>query len=100
MTNYSDKLRSPQWQKKRLQILNRDEFTCCNCGDSEKTLHVHHKMYQYGKDPWDYIDSNFVTLCSDCHESEEFYKQEFNGLVQDLLFYFPHQIYDTKKITV
>lgn len=64
---YADKLKSPKWQKKRLEILERDEWKCKNCGEDGKTLHVHHKKYTNGKDPWDYNNDNFVTLCNDCH---------------------------------
>lgn len=30
---YSQKLRDPRWQKKRLEILERDSFTCQHCHD-------------------------------------------------------------------
>ena len=67
---YSEKLRDPRWQKKRLEILSRDCFTCRGCGDKTRTLHVHHRNYQRGKEPWDYANSVLVTLCEDCHEYE------------------------------
>jgi hypothetical protein len=67
---YSEKLQHPKWQEKRLLILQRDEFTCRECGDKEKMLHVHHKYYENGKEPWDYEDSSLITLCKDCHENE------------------------------
>lgn len=51
---YSDKLKSPKWQKKRLEIMKRDKFACKLCGDTETQLHVHHKEYINGNDPWDY----------------------------------------------
>lgn len=31
-------------------------------------LHVHHKHYIKGKEPWDYDDSALITLCADCHK--------------------------------
>lgn len=65
---YIEKLRHPKWQKKRLQILDRDGFKCTECGDTEATLNVHHLSYDYGKDPWDYPDENMKTLCENCHE--------------------------------
>ena len=68
---YSEKLKDPRWQKKRLEILNRDKFTCQNCGDETKTLHVHHKLYIHGCEPWDYEDKYLLTLCYSCHEDEE-----------------------------
>ncbi len=69
MSTYYEKLRSPQWQKKRLEIMQRDSFQCMSCGDSERTLNVHHKTYRKNAEPWDYKDENFITLCEDCHES-------------------------------
>lgn len=68
---YSKKLKDPKWQKKRLEILNRDDWKCKSCGDKEKTLHVHHTGYR-GTDPWDTPDNMLITLCEDCHELESF----------------------------
>jgi len=67
---YLAKLRDPRWQKKRLKILERDEWTCQICGDSESTLHVHHRRYIVGREPWEYHDGCLVTLCEGCHEFE------------------------------
>src|SRR6266436_2180757 len=67
---YAQKLRDPRWQKKRLEIMQRDEFVCTACGDTESTLNVHHRFYQNGKDPWDYPDWSLVTLCESCHLEE------------------------------
>lgn len=80
---YADQLKKPQWQKKRLDILNRDGFTCKACGDKETTLHVHHFKYQKGKLPWEYPDTNFITLCESCHEEEElFVKLQHEGFIK------------------
>lgn len=69
-SEYSKKLLDPRWQKKRLEILQRDEFTCQSCFDTENTLHVHHRRYFPGREPWD-IDNKFlVTLCASCHQEE------------------------------
>jgi 5-methylcytosine-specific restriction endonuclease McrA len=68
MTSYHDKLLDPRWQRRRLQILLRDNFTCQECFDSKKTIHVHHKIYRFNIDPWDYPDEDLITLCEDCHE--------------------------------
>lgn len=64
-TNYSEKLRDPRWQKKRLEIFNRDKFTCVLCLDKSTTLHVHHEEY-FG-DPWEAENGNLKTLCAHCH---------------------------------
>jgi len=90
---YSEKLKSPMWQKQRLSILNRDNFTCqkCNCTDTQ--LHVHHYKYISGRDPWEYEDDNFVTLCKYCHIMIELLKG-YNG--QNIAFKkFPFYVTDT-----
>ncbi len=74
---YSEKLRDPRWQKKRLEILNRDGFACRLCGDKETELHIHHKKYH--GDPWEAKDENLETLCKDCHRFLEYFKKEEFG---------------------
>jgi len=84
MKKYSDKLKDPKWQRKRLEILERDDFMCCSCQDDENTLHVHHKKYIYGKNPWDYENSELITLCESCHEDIERYRLEILNVVSEL----------------
>lgn len=67
MATYAQKLLHPKWQKKRLEILTRDNFACFWCGDTETTLHVHHEMYN-GSNPWDTPNECLTTLCADCHK--------------------------------
>ena len=66
---YFAKLKDPRWQKLRLEILERDGWACRCCGNEESTLHVHHKYYESGFDPWDYDPGTLETLCKECHES-------------------------------
>ena len=68
MTPYLQKLKDPRWQKKRLEIFERDEFTCQFCQSPDNTLHVHHRLYLKGSDPWDYNADDLVTLCESCHD--------------------------------
>lgn len=68
---YAEKLRDPRWQKKRLEILERDEWRCRRCGDPTKTLHVHHGYYEPGYEPWDYDSRTMWTLCEECHENTQ-----------------------------
>jgi hypothetical protein len=70
--NYSELLKSPKWQKKRLEIMNRDGWKCKDCGDENKQLQVHHIKYEHGKLPWEYEDNNFETLCNECHQIKHF----------------------------
>ena len=64
---YAEKLKDPRWQKKRLEILERDKWSCQWCGNKEATLHVHHEYYEPGGDPWEVWDELLTTLCEDCH---------------------------------
>ena len=85
-TSYSEKLLDPRWQRKRLEILQRDGFKCVDCGDETKTLHVHHCYYDNATDgPWDYPDHSLVTLCVDCHEQEEDEIRIWRGMLQGVL---------------
>lgn len=67
---YSSLLEKREWGAKRVAILARDNYTCTHCGAKEGLgvqLHVHHKHYIYGLDPWEYKDTELVTLCEKCH---------------------------------
>jgi hypothetical protein len=74
--DYSKKLQNPNWQRKRLEILNRDNFQCIACGSKDKELHVHHRWYIFGNDIWDYPDICFETLCHECHTYIELHIKE------------------------
>lgn len=69
--SYAHKLQDPRWQKRRLEILTRDKFTCQKCEDTKETLHIHHRHYATGREPWDYPNELLVTLCKKCHKEEE-----------------------------
>lgn len=68
---YAEKLLDPKWQRKRLEVLNRDSWMCQYCFDSTNTLHVHHLRYEsYYENPWDYPLEYLVTACNKCHKEE------------------------------
>ena len=69
MGSYSDLLRSPMWQKKRLEVMQAKGFACEICGNTEQMLHVHHKEYFKGNEPWEYDNKQLVVLCKHCHEN-------------------------------
>lgn len=79
--NYSEQLKDPRWQKKRLDILSRDSFTCLLCSDKDTTLHIHHIEYLPGRQPWEYEDDNFQTLCKHCHAVSEKVKSFSNSVL-------------------
>jgi hypothetical protein len=67
-TEYQKKLLSPLWQKKRLEIFERDKWKCRLCEDEEATLNVHHLKYMgYGAHPADSPNEDLITYCEDCH---------------------------------
>ena len=58
----------PRWQKKRLEVMQAHNFSCEICGDKESTLHIHHKQYLKGYEPWDYKIDQLSCVCETCHE--------------------------------
>jgi len=85
MTEYSDKLKSPKWQKKRLEIFQRDSFTCERCKSTEKTLNVHHTAYIANCEPWDYPNFYYMTLCDDCHQEEHDQRESLEKQLMETL---------------
>jgi 5-methylcytosine-specific restriction endonuclease McrA len=85
MATYQEKLKDPRWQKKRLVILSRDNFTCLFCGSTDKTLHIHHIEYEKGKEPWEYNNDWLKTLCCDCHETETIHRDSFDYKIKRVL---------------
>jgi len=82
--NYSEKLKSPKWQKKRLEILQRDSFKCSLCGDCETELHVHHLKYT-GVNPENAPSEDLETLCKDCHWAKTFLdKDSFRPFIKGI----------------
>jgi len=71
---YSELLRHPFWQRKRLEIFQRDNFTCRKCTDTLSNLQVHHIYYIDDHKPWEYPDEALITLCDLCHAKAEFSK--------------------------
>lgn len=73
-TNYNNLLLTSQWQKKRKEILQRDDNKCQNCG-ATSNLNVHHRQYHKTKQtghyllPWRYHDRYLITLCEKCHHA-------------------------------
>lgn len=89
---YKEQLLHPNWQRKRLEIMRRDEFQCRMCGDDETTLHVHHKQYVKGRLAWECPDEELVTLCEDCHESMHEQTSAFRSLLAMLDVDGPHSL--------
>ena len=64
---YREKLLDPRWQRVRLRVFARDDWSCIACGETTRTLHVHHLRYEAGKEPWESPPDALATLCDLCH---------------------------------
>lgn len=82
---YKEKLLDVRWQKKRLEVLNRDKWTCQECHATSGTMHVHHLDYESNTEPWDYPDYYLQTLCSGCHKETEDDKGEFENNILKII---------------
>jgi hypothetical protein len=70
---YSEKLKDPRWQKRRLEALEGAGWKCQRCSDSTTQLHVHHKKYK--GEPWDVPQDWLQVLCKPCHDGEHFMQE-------------------------
>lgn len=84
MKSYSELLRDPRWQKKRLQKLEAAEWMCFECESTDKTLNVHHVRYIKGRKPWEYENDQLQVLCEECHGIEHKRRDEIANIT-DLL---------------
>lgn len=78
---YAELLKHPLWQRKRLQLLESNGFTCALCSADTKTLHIHHWYYEKGLKPWEYPDETMTVLCEDCYEREQHRLREIHRYV-------------------
>lgn len=86
-SRYAEKLLDNRWQQRKTSIQIRDEFTCQKCGCKDRTVHVHHRHYILGRDPWDYPDELLILLCDICHKEEEDCKEVVTELAMVLHSY-------------
>ena len=68
--SWKEQYKHPNWQRKRLEILERDRFACRMCLNKDSQLHVHHLKYDKTKFIWQIHEMYLVTLCEMCHEKE------------------------------
>ena len=80
---YKEQYKHPKWQKKRLEILERDDWKCQSCGNIKSTLHVHHKEYIKDNKIWDYDNNNFITYCESCHEIIHGFKKDIKHVIDN-----------------
>lgn len=68
MTDYESLLNTPEWQKKRAEIITRDKGRCMQCGKSGLPIEVHHIYYKANTQPWEYDNDALMSVCHSCHK--------------------------------
>lgn len=69
MGEFWAKYKDPRWQRLRLEKMQEANFECEHCASTTATLHVHHKIYRRGKEPWEYEVFDLECLCEGRHEA-------------------------------
>lgn len=91
---YKEQILSPNWQKKRLEILQRDGFRCQHCEDLDSPLHVHHTYYEYGKEIWEYDNDSMITLCESCHSEHTRATKHIKHNLKNIYSYWLYELED------
>lgn len=67
---HKEDLEDSRWVALVKQIRKRDRDRCQECGRKKRKgleMNVHHLHYYPNRKPWEYDESDLVTLCRDCH---------------------------------
>lgn len=67
--SYQEQIKRPEWQKKRLEILQIHNFKCDICNSKTTELHVHHRFYINNRKIWEYDNDVLQVLCKFCHNN-------------------------------
>jgi len=79
--SYTDKLKDPKWQRRRLEIMERDGWRCQICGELDISLTVHHIRY-LTPNPWEAEGRDLITYCEFCNAMAH----TMNGCIHNQLF--------------
>ncbi len=74
----------PEWQKKRLEVMEYAQFKCQCCGAKDNPLNVHHVNYDQDKPLWNYKFYEFRCLCETCHQHQHELIRLFRSIVSRL----------------
>jgi hypothetical protein len=80
---FAEQIKHPNWQRKRLEVMEDAGFECESCGTNEVTLNVHHKRYIKGRMYWDYERTDLSCLCEDCHKQEHASRELLDRLISE-----------------
>lgn len=83
--NYDEMRAHPLWQKRKAEILKRDNHICRSCGNRDITLHAHHTSYLPDTLLWDYPDELLITYCEICHNTEHLIGNTLRSYLLELI---------------
>lgn len=78
---YHEQLKHPLWQKKRLEVMERNGFRCEKCEREDDQLNIHHPFYKRGAMLWQYEPEELMCLCAACHKDEHAKDEEIKRLL-------------------
>jgi len=79
--SYKNEIKHPLWQRKRLEIMQRDNFECQICKSKENSLNVHHIYYLPNTKIWEYDNEGLTTICEKCHSKITFDLAKISGII-------------------
>lgn len=79
--SYYEQLKHPLWQKKKAEIMNRDEFKCTICNCDTKQLSVHHLCYFPDTLIWEYDNELMQTVCFEHHNQLTYDIPKIAGII-------------------
>jgi len=79
--SYVDQYNDHRWQKKRLEIIERENYICQYCHSQGNELRVHHTYYDKNKKVWEYDNDTLLCLCQRCHSDLHEFLENINRLV-------------------
>ena len=98
--SFSNAYSDPRWQKLRLRVFERDNYTCQFCGNTSIQQHAHHKWYRDGLLAYQYELKELITLCSICHQkTHDIQEKELKKASQFLKYIFFNPIDFQKLLT-
>lgn len=64
--SYQKQLATKQWKDFRKLVLSQRGKKCEMCG-SKENIQIHHTHYITGRKAWEYMPTDVLVLCKDCH---------------------------------
>lgn len=98
---YSEKLKDPKWKALRTEFIAsrkvEGEVFCDDCGEDTcgRTLHVHHRLYRRGAEPWEYSFDELRLICVECHNRIHDTEQRARAFVRSVS---PHICYELNSL--